>query len=87
MKTYKENDEVLYPAQDIFTLEPNDLVDLKQAALKNRRQRIRLCAHRNPEDSLHEMFIIQPMSAMFVPYGTHQCQDSKRVNSRSNVAE
>ena len=58
MKTYKENDEVLYPAQDIFTLEPNDLVDLKQAALKNRRQRIRLCAHRNPEDSLHEMFII-----------------------------
>ena len=68
MKTYKENDEVLYPDQDIVTLESNNLVELKQAALNNRRQRIRLCAHRNPNDSLHEMFIVHTNECYVRPH-------------------
>ncbi|NER34652.1 MAG: WbuC family cupin fold metalloprotein [Oscillatoria sp. SIO1A7] len=55
---YKESDEVLYPEEDIVTLSAEDLEELKRLALLNPRRRIRLCAHRNPQDSLHEMFII-----------------------------
>ena len=65
---YKESDEVLYPEEDIVTLSASDLEELKRLALLNPRRRIRLCAHRNPQDSLHEMFIIHTNDCYVRPH-------------------
>lgn len=65
---YKESDEVLYPEEDIVTLSVSDLEELKRLALLNPRRRIRLCAHRNPQDSLHEMFIIHTNNCYVRPH-------------------
>lgn len=54
----KESDEVLYPLQDPVILDSSGVSELKRLALLNPRQRIRLCAHSAPQDSLHEMFIV-----------------------------
>ena len=68
IKTSKENDEVLYPDVDIVNINANDLEELKSLALKNRRQRIRLCAHTSPQDRLHEMFIIHTSECYVRPH-------------------
>jgi len=68
MSIYKENDEVLYSLEDVFTLSPQYLGELKQASLNNDRQRIRLCAHRSPDDSLHEMFIVHTNECYVRPH-------------------
>lgn len=65
---YKESDEVLYPEEDLVTLSASDLEELKRLALLNPRRRIRLCAHRNPQDSLHEMFIIHTNDCYVRPH-------------------
>ena len=68
MSFYKENEEVLYSLEDVFTLSSQYLDELKQASLNNNRQRIRLCAHRNPDDSLHEMFIVHTNECYVRPH-------------------
>ncbi|MBU6187473.1 MAG: WbuC family cupin fold metalloprotein [Cyanobacteria bacterium REEB444] len=68
MSIYKENSEVLYSYEDVFTLSPQYLDELKQASLNNDRQRIRLCAHRSPDDSLHEMFIVHTNECYVRPH-------------------
>lgn len=65
---YKESNEVLYPLEDIISISAKELEELKQASLKNDRQRIRLCAHRNPNDSLHEMFIVHTNECYVRPH-------------------
>ena len=56
--THKESDEVLYPDEDVIALSTSDLYELKQMAKLNTSQKIRLCAHQHPQQSLHEMFIV-----------------------------
>ncbi len=58
IKIKKINDEVYYTAQDITTVGPEEMRFLKDAARSNTRQRARLCTHRRPEDTLHEMLIV-----------------------------
>lgn len=66
--TRKESDEVLYPIDDVVVVDVADLSDLKRMSLLNARKRIRLCAHRSPTDSLHEMFIVHTRDCYIRPH-------------------
>ena len=66
--TRKESDEVLYPDIEVVTVGAEDIAELKHLALLNPRQRIRLCAHRSPVDSLHEMFIVHTKNCYVRPH-------------------
>lgn len=52
------NEEVLYTAEPLTRIAGADVELLKDLALKNSRQRIRLCAHPDMQDTLHEMIIV-----------------------------
>jgi cupin fold WbuC family metalloprotein len=64
----KESAEVLYPEEDVVIISPADLDELKKLALQNPRQRVRLCAHRSPQDNLHEMFIVHTPDCYVRPH-------------------
>jgi cupin fold WbuC family metalloprotein len=69
MMNYKKiNDEVYYSQEDISTMSAQDLDYLKAFALKNPRQRVRLCTHKRAEDKIHEMFIIHGRDAYIRPH-------------------
>lgn len=67
-KVRSESAEVLYPEDEVVLLNPGDMRDLKKLALKNPRQRIRICAHRSPADTLHEMFIVHTKECYVRPH-------------------
>lgn len=62
------NEEVLYTTEVLTRIDTNDLKLLKSMALKNARKRVRLCAHPNIYDTLHEMIIIHPEGAYVRPH-------------------
>ncbi len=64
----KESAEVLYPEEDVVIVTAADLDELKQLALQNPRRRVRLCAHRSPQDHLHEMFIVHTLNHYVRPH-------------------
>lgn len=68
IKTRRESAEVLYPDEDVVFIAETDLDELKQLALLNPRQRVRLCAHRTPTDRLHEMFIVHTSDCYVRPH-------------------
>lgn len=68
IKVRKENDEVLYPDEDLVAVTAADLAELKRLALLNPRRRVRLCAHRSPDDRFHEMFIVHARDCYVRPH-------------------
>jgi cupin fold WbuC family metalloprotein len=64
----KESAEVFYPEEDVVIVTAADLDELKQLALQNPRRRVRLCAHRSPQDKLHEMFIVHTSGCYVRPH-------------------
>jgi len=62
----KINDEVLYTKDTITRVDAKDVEILKSMAVANPRKRVRLCAHPNPDDLLHEMIIVL-YDASYVP--------------------
>lgn len=70
MRFEQINAEVLYSTDDITRLEQSDIERLKEMALDTPRQRIRLCAHPETNDSLHEMMIVH-VRDVFVPPHRH----------------
>lgn len=68
IKMRQENAEVLYPEEDIVVISAADLKELKRLALINPRRRVRLCAHRSPNDRLHEMFIVHTRDCYVRPH-------------------
>ena len=62
------NPEVLYSESAIVSVEKSDIEHFKQLSSCNPRERIRLCAHASPEDSLHEMLIVHKRSAYVRPH-------------------
>jgi len=68
IKVRKENDEVLYPEDDLVLVSAQDLDELKRRASLNPRRRIRLCAHRSPDDRLHEMVIVHMRECYVRPH-------------------
>ncbi|WP_445775342.1 WbuC family cupin fold metalloprotein [Shewanella sp.] len=68
IKIRKESDEVLYPEEDVVLLQLDHIQELKRRAELNLRHRVRLCAHRSPQDSLHEMFIVHMRDCYVRPH-------------------
>ena len=66
--TRQESSEVLYPVEDVVSCGEVDWSQLKDLARDNPRQRIRLCMHRNPEDSLQEMLIVHTKDTYVRPH-------------------
>ena len=64
------NEEILYTKDPVTKVEKADIDFLKVRATKNRRRRIRLCAHPNVSDSLHEMLIVHH-AGNYVPPHRH----------------
>ena len=58
MNLKKINDEVYYSTEKIIKIDKQLIESLKEKAIKNPRKRVRLCAHRDVNDSLHEMLIV-----------------------------
>jgi cupin fold WbuC family metalloprotein len=59
------NDEVIAADEDILRIDSARLVQLKGAAAANARRRIRICAHPDTSDPLHEMVIVH-MEGVYV---------------------
>lgn len=68
IKIRKESDEVLYPDEDVVFLQLAQIQDLKYRAVLNPRHRVRLCMHRSPKDTLHEMFIVHMRDCYVRPH-------------------
>jgi cupin fold WbuC family metalloprotein len=68
MRFQKINDEVLVAASPLVQISSADIETLKELASANPRQRIRICAHPNTEDRLHEMLIVHKRDAYVRPH-------------------
>ena len=69
-----ENDEVLY-CREKYASATMDLVrHLKSLALRNERQRVRICMHDNKNSDLHEMLILHTKNCYVRPHA-HLCND------------
>ena len=54
----KESDEVLYAIDEIKWFSSQDINELIKLAKNNNNKRVRICAHQNISNNLHEMFIV-----------------------------
>jgi cupin fold WbuC family metalloprotein len=62
------NEEVLFAAAPLSTLSRQDIEWLKARAAKTARQRVRICAHLDSNDRLHEMFIVHTRDTYVRPH-------------------
>lgn len=53
----KINDEVFVATDDIVRIDARAVEFIRACAMRNRRGRARICAHKQPTDTLHEMLI------------------------------
>lgn len=68
IKTRKFNEEVLFTRQALTKLNKEEIGLLKEKARHAKRQRIRLCAHKGPDEAVHEMFIVHKKGAYVRPH-------------------
>ena len=68
MNVTEVNEEVLFTRSPITKVSEQDIEYLKAKAAGNRRKKVRLCAHETPEDTLHEMLIVQAKGAYVEPH-------------------
>ena len=68
MKYKRISNEVLYTDESITKIDQVDIESLKALAAKNARKRIRLCAHPDIQDNLHEMIIVHARDAYVRPH-------------------
>jgi len=62
------NEEVLYATDQVVKVGREELDLLKERAKNNKRHIMRICAHPNTEDTLHEMFIAIQQGAYIRPH-------------------
>jgi len=68
MKIRKINDEVIYCEDQIVLVDYEDIQGLKGSARHNERKRVRICAHREESDRLHEMIIVHTKDTYVRPH-------------------
>ena len=68
MRLRKLNDEVLVAEGPLVRVSGPDIAALKQQALANPRQRIRICTHPDTGDRLHEMLIVHTRGTYVRPH-------------------
>ena len=75
----KLNDEVLVASSPLVQLGRADIEALKRQALTNPRRRIRICAHPDTADRLHEMLIVHTRGAYVRPHKHLQKSESVHI--------
>jgi len=68
MKYKKISDEVLYTTNNLTELCYKDIQLLKEESLKNDSKKIRICAHPDVNDKLHEMIIVLSKDGYVKPH-------------------
>jgi cupin fold WbuC family metalloprotein len=68
MRFHEQSAEVLYAEDPIVQVDSEDIEFLVERAAKNPRKRIRLCAHKNTNDRLHEMLIVHARDCYVRPH-------------------
>jgi len=68
MKSIKFNDEVLFAVDDVVQVDASDIEEIKKEAKLNPRKRIRICAHKDISESIHEMLIVHEKSCYVHPH-------------------
>lgn len=64
----KLSDEVLVADEDLLRIDSATLERLKRDAAANARNRIRICAHHDVDDPLHEMLIVHARGVYVRPH-------------------
>ena len=77
------NEEVFIAEDPIVTVGYQDIEFLKEKSKYNRRKRIRLCAHRDVEDKVHEMFIVHTKETYVRPHKHLNKSESFHINEGS----
>jgi cupin fold WbuC family metalloprotein len=67
MRTTKFNPEVFFAADHVVTVKRDDLAFLQEAADRSHRRRSRVCAHKDAEETLHEMIVVLKRDAYMIP--------------------
>jgi cupin fold WbuC family metalloprotein len=62
------NEEVLYSNERVTKVTTADITVLKKIASQNRRNRVRLCTHKNAESNAHDMLIVHGKEAYVRPH-------------------
>lgn len=68
MNFVRQSEEVYYTTSAITTVSAQDVAFLKARAAENPRRRVRLCAHSQVSDSLHEMLIVHMLGHYARPH-------------------
>ena len=64
----EESKEVLFSTSALNGFDADDIMQLKGLAKKNNSKKIRICAHQNTEEALHEMLIVHDYGAYIRPH-------------------
>lgn len=62
------SEEILYPADELVAVSARDIDELKQRQQRTARKRIRLCAHQDTNEALHEMLIVHTADTYVRPH-------------------
>ena len=68
MSIKQSNKEVLYVDNDIVKVCKQDIERLKELSYCNERKRIRLCAHKDVDEKIHEMLIVHAKNTYVRPH-------------------
>ena len=68
MRLKKFSEEVLYTEDDLGGVDSKGIDFLKEQALGTTRERMRICAHKDVADTLHEMIIVHHKGAFVRPH-------------------
>lgn len=86
MQVKKFNEEVLVARDSIVKLQSTGIRSLKIRATKNTRKRIRLCVHKNVNNSLHEMFIVHKKETYVRPHKhLHKIESLHIIEGRADI--
>lgn len=68
MRTKQFNKEVIFAEDTIVKVNKSFIAHLKEMAKCNDRKRVRLCAHNNIDDNIHEMLIVHSKGNYIRPH-------------------
>lgn len=68
MKLKDVSEEVLFVVDSVAIVDVEDITRLKERSRATPRKRSRICAHRDPAEKLHEMFIVHEKHTYIRPH-------------------
>jgi len=76
LSLHKISDEVFVASDEIVHFDSREVDFIRERALQNSRGRARICAHKKPTDSLHEMLIGIRTDSYIRPHRHHEKVES-----------